>query len=92
MKTFTVYREGELPEHNELMKNAPDVPQFEGVVWSDGTCTIRWLTAAGSTSVWNSYEDMIGVHGHLNDETHKTRIVWHTILEPFSPVPALDSY
>jgi predicted cupin superfamily sugar epimerase len=77
MKTFTVYRRGELPEHDENMKNPPDEAQFEGVVFRDGICVIRWLTVKGSTSVWHRFEDMWAIHGHENDETHKTEIVWN---------------
>jgi hypothetical protein len=44
--------------------NAPDEVQFEGVVFSDGTCAVRWLTAFRSTSVWDSWEDLEKVHGH----------------------------
>lgn len=68
MRTFTVYRpnvprEG-LHAHNELQANAPSEPQFEGVVFTDGVCVIRWRTAKGSTSVFASFDDMWAIHGH----------------------------
>jgi hypothetical protein len=50
--------------HNEDQRNAPDEPQFEGVVFSDGTVAVRWRTAKRSTSVWDSMDDMLAIHGH----------------------------
>lgn len=65
MQTFTVYRRGERPDtHTDGTYNEPDVPQFEGVVFSDGTVAVRWLTAYRSVSVWSSLEDLEQVHGH----------------------------
>jgi hypothetical protein len=65
VKTFTMYRRA-VPQdtHNEDQRNAPDEPQFEGVVFSDGTVAVRWLTAKRSTSVWSSMDDMLAIHGH----------------------------
>lgn len=76
MKRFTAYRRNlsERGTHTELQRNADDLPQFEGVIWTDGTVTIRWLTACKSTSVWNSLEDMLNIHGHPE---YGTEIVWH---------------
>jgi hypothetical protein len=44
--------------------NAPGEVQFEGVVFSDGTVAVRWLTAFRSHSVWACLEDLAKVHGH----------------------------
>lgn len=44
--------------------NAPDEVQFEGVVFSDGSCAVRWLTRYRSTSVWDSWDDLEKIHGH----------------------------
>ena len=76
MKTFTMYRRNisQRDTHNELQRNADDEPQFEGVIFTDGTCAIRWLTARGSTSFWNSFEDMMDIHGHPE---YGSEIVWH---------------
>jgi hypothetical protein len=76
MQTFTVYRRNisERDTHNELQKNADDEPQFEGVVFTDGTCAIRWMTACRSTSVWSSLDDMLAIHGHPE---YGSEIVWH---------------
>jgi len=50
--------------HDENQKNAPDEPQFEGVVFSDGRVAIRWLTLKRSVSVWDCLEDALAIHGH----------------------------
>lgn len=44
--------------------NAPDQPQYEGVVFSDGTCVIRWLTEYRSHSIWKDYDTFYKIHGH----------------------------
>lgn len=75
MERFTVYRQSVPDEtHDANQKNPPDQPQFEGVVFSDGTCAIRWLTAKRSTAVWASLEDMRAIHGHPE---YGTYFVWH---------------
>ena len=86
MRAFTMYRRA-VPKgtHNELQAKPPDGPQFEGVVWSDGTCTIRWLTAKGSTAVWQSLEDMLAIHGHPEYGSER---VWHDIIIGGGAVPA----
>jgi hypothetical protein len=50
--------------HDENQKNAPDEPQYEGVVFSDGRVAVRWLTAVRSVSVWDSMDDLLKIHGH----------------------------
>jgi hypothetical protein len=78
MKTFTVYRRGDLSQtHNTDQANAPDEPQFEGVIFSDGRVAIRWLTACRSVSVWDSIDDAFRVHGHP-EPRYGTSIVWHS--------------
>lgn len=79
MRRFTVYRRGDLSAtHNADQVNAPDQPQYEGVVFSDGTTVLRWLTAARSTSVWASFDEMWRIHGHDDPNSkHHTEIVWH---------------
>ncbi len=76
MKRFTAYRRNisQRDTHNSLQKNADHEPQFEGVVWSDGTVTLRWLTACRSTSVWASLSDCLNIHGHPE---YGTEIHWH---------------
>lgn len=36
----------------------------EGVMFSDGTCAIRWLTKVSSVAFYKSIEDVITIHGH----------------------------
>jgi hypothetical protein len=36
----------------------------DGIVWADGTVTIRWLGDRPSTVNWDSLEDAIAIHGH----------------------------
>lgn len=75
MKRFIAYRRlaDEITTHNEKQKNNPSEPQYEGVIWSDGTVTIRWLTQLKSHSVWNNISDMLGIHGHPE---YGTEIFW----------------
>ena len=75
MRRFTMYRRN-LPAatHNADQANAASQPQIEGVVFSDETCAIRWLTAKRSTSVWASIDDMLAIHGHPE---YGSELVWH---------------
>ncbi len=76
MKTFTAYRPFVPTDtHNEDQRNAPDQPQYEGVVFSDGKAAIRWLTAKRSVSVWDCLLDALDIHGHAE---YGTFIVWGT--------------
>ena len=76
MKRFTAYRRSisKLDTHNHYQKNADDEPQFEGVIWTDGTVTLRWLTACSSHSIWATIEDCLNIHGHPE---YGTEIIWH---------------
>jgi hypothetical protein len=72
-----MFRKGDLSAtHNEFQVAPPDQPQFEGVVFSDGTTVLRWLTPLRSTSVWADLETALGVHGHP-EERYQSEIVWH---------------
>lgn len=65
MRRFIVYRPS--PPENYVTDgyaNPADEVQLEGVVFSDGTVAIRWLTQTRSHSIWNSYDDFAKVHGH----------------------------
>lgn len=75
MNRFTAYRPA-IPEgtHSEDQMNAPDEPQYEGIVFRDGTCVLHWLTSIASISVWDSFEDAMLIHGHPE---YGTRIEWH---------------
>lgn len=65
MKRFVMYRRNVPTDtHNENQRNAPDEPQFEGVVFDDGKVVVHWLTAVKSISVWDSMDDLLKIHGH----------------------------
>ena len=86
MRRFTMFRRGDLSAtHDAKQANTPDEPQFEGVVFSDGTVAIRWLTALRSTSVWADLDTAMGVHGHP-EERYQSEIVWHDAPAP-PPAP-----
>lgn len=91
VQRFTAYRTNisARDTHNALQKNADDEPQFEGVIWTDGTVTLRWLTACRSTSVWGSIADCLNIHGHPE---YGTVIVWHDAPEPPEWTRAVDAY
>lgn len=75
MKRFTMYRRDmSNTTHDANQRNAPDEPQFEGIVFSDGSVAIRWRTAIHSTSVWASMDDMLKIHGHPE---YGSELVWH---------------
>lgn len=73
---FTAYRRNlsERGTHSTAQANPDDQPQYEGVVFSDGTCVLKWLTASKSVSVFNSLADMLQIHGHPE---YGTEIEWH---------------
>ncbi len=65
MRRFQVYRPSPPGEYYEKgTANAPDEVQFEGVVFSDGSVCVRWLTEYRSHSLWACLEDLEKVHGH----------------------------
>ncbi len=88
MSRFTAYRRNisQRDTHNHLQKNADHEPQFEGVVFTDGSVAIRWMTACRSTSIWSSLEDCINIHGHPE---YGTEIVFHDSAAPQCWVDAL---
>ena len=79
IKTFTVYRKGDLSEtHDENQRPfGPDVAAYWGVVFPDGTCVLRWNGPSVSHSIWASFEDAMKVHGHP-EPRYGTEIVWHS--------------
>lgn len=65
MKRFIGYRPAPPKEYYEQgAANAPDEPQYEGVIFSDGTVAVRWLTKFASHSIWTDYETFYQIHGH----------------------------
>lgn len=45
----------------------------EGCQFSDGVCTMRWLTEYASTVVYPDIDHVQAIHGHEG----ASRIVWH---------------
>lgn len=89
MKRFTAYRRNisQRDTHSALHKNADNDPQYEGVVWTDGTVTLRWLTPIRAHSIWASLYDALAIHGHPE---YGTEIVWHDWAKDDEPQEWLD--
>lgn len=80
IQRFTAYRrnlselvEAGKTQHSPSQYNPGDVPQFEGVVFPDGTTVIKWLTAAKSISIFSCLKEMLIIHGHPE---YGTDFVW----------------
>jgi hypothetical protein len=71
---FEVYRyDGPAGRGERGTANPPGKPQFEGIVATDGTVAIRWLTKAASWAIFGSWGEMTAVHGHPE---YGTEIRW----------------
>jgi hypothetical protein len=80
MRLFTMFRKGDLTAtHDSNQANPPNVPQFEGVVFTDGRVAVRWLTAKRSVSVWDSMDDMLAIHGHPE---YGSVLIWNDVPPP----------
>lgn len=89
MKTFTMFRRGDISDtHDSNQVNPPDEPQFQGVVFDDGSCVIRWLTASASTSVWASLDDMLLIHGHPE---YGSELVWDESRQQWGEPTVVDN-
>ena len=65
MRTFTGSRPQPPEEYRgKGITNAGAEPDYEGVIFTDGTVVVRWLTAFRSHSVWACWRDFYHVHGH----------------------------
>jgi hypothetical protein len=74
MRRFVGYRPNPPETYREQgIANPPDEPQYEGVVFTDGTVVCRWRTEFQSHSVWANWNDFYRVHGHPE---YDTRIEW----------------
>lgn len=62
-RRFEGYRPEE-PLREQIGAVEPGRPRFEGVVFSDGACIIRWRGEIRSTSVFDSFAAMMKAHGH----------------------------
>jgi hypothetical protein len=65
MKRFRGYRERPPEEYyDQGAANAPQDVQYEGVVFTDGTVAVRWLTDFKSHAIWPDWESFFQIHGH----------------------------
>lgn len=65
MKRFRCYRLNPPSGYvKEGFARPPEEIQFEGVVFSDETVCLRWMTANGSFACWPSLDDVMKIHGH----------------------------
>ncbi|MFI9200195.1 hypothetical protein [Streptomyces sp. NPDC053048] len=61
----------------------------DGIVWPDGTVSVRWRGPHPSTVAWDRLEDAMAVHGHAG----ATRIIWADPEDtrPDTPLPLSGS-
>jgi hypothetical protein len=75
VRTFTGWRPDPPEEYRgKGITNAGMTPDYEGVIFSDGTVCIRWQTDYRSHSVWACWGDFYQVHGHPE---YRTKIKFH---------------
>jgi hypothetical protein len=58
MQRFVLYR------HTDVSGTSGTGIVAEGVVFSDGSAALRWLTDISSTALYASIEDLVSIHGH----------------------------
>lgn len=64
-RAFAGYRPSPPAEYvDKKITNAGKEPDYEGVIFSDGTVVLRWLTEFRSHSVWTDWNSFYQVHGH----------------------------
>ncbi len=74
MRRFRGYRRTPPQEYcDQGVANAPDEVQYEGVIFSDGTVCVRWLTAYRSHAIWADFATFWKIHGHPE---YGTEIEW----------------
>ena len=74
-RTFDGSRPNPPAEYAEKgITNSGNHPDYEGVIFSDGTVVIRWLTEFRSHSVWTDWNSFYQVHGHPE---YGTVIIFH---------------
>ena len=59
-----------------------------GVEFGDGSVALRWICSRPSTSLWESIDDMITVHGHAGS----TVIRWLDQIAHFEPEYAMTGH
>ncbi len=55
----------------------------EGIQYSDGAVAVRWCSDHPCTSIWDSIDDMLAVHGHGG----RTVVDW---IDPEPPTAELE--
>ncbi|MGW1979205.1 hypothetical protein [Streptomyces sp. NPDC001889] len=61
-----------LQRHTDITGASGTGRVADGVLWADGTVSIRWLGDRPSIVFWQSLDDALAVHGHGGH----TEIVW----------------
>ena len=78
MTTAVVYRtqaKSLKPDFEADNYNAPDEPQFELCVFSDGRVAQRWMVGAGSCVWWDDIAHLYKVHIYSHPD-YGTRVEW----------------
>jgi hypothetical protein len=79
----------QLIRHNDVTGVSGTGVVADGVLWPDGTVTIRWRGERRSTIVWSSIDDVKAIHGHGG----ATTITWLTQPAPdLSRLPEMTGY
>lgn len=76
MRAFRGYRDNppEAYTANDMgLTNHGKLPDYEGIIFEDGTVALHWLTAYRSHVIWPNYDTFYAVHGHPE---YGTRIEW----------------
>ncbi len=80
MKGFMGYRDTPPESYSAAdagLTNLGQLPDYEGVIFEDGTVAVRWLTAYRSHVIWPNYDTFYAVHGHPE---YGTRIEWFALV------------
>lgn len=79
LKLFSMYRRGDISEdHDENQRTDPDKPQFDGVIFRSGKCVISWNTTAKSCAIFDSFDEMMLIHGH-SESRYDSQVQWYDI-------------
>lgn len=63
MRLFNAYRSMSVERQEKGLANHSEKPQFQGVVFDDGSVTVRWMTSVRSTHHYGSYRDFARIMG-----------------------------
>jgi len=79
VRLFRGYRPNPREEYKDKgLTNSGETPDYEGVMFADGTLAVRWLTQYRSTSIWADWDSFYQVHGHPE---YGTEIRWYRTVE-----------